>query len=68
MANATIEKTIQNYLNAVEHKYGLENRNKTVVKHLGGSTFFLKKHHRAQGRTIAMDDLQLMTNHLKSVC
>jgi len=66
MANAIIEKTIQDYLNAVEHKYGLENRNKTVVKHIGSSTFFLKKHHVEQGRTIDMGDLQLMTRHLKS--
>ncbi len=66
MANATIEKTIQNYLNAVEHKYGLENRKKTIVKQIDGSTFFLKKHNLEQGRTIYMGDLQLMTRHLES--
>jgi len=66
MANAIIEKTIQNYLDAVEHKYGRDNRGKTVVKYLGSTTFFLKKHHVEQGRTIDMDDLQLMTRHLKS--
>jgi len=66
MANATIEKTIQNYLNAVEHKYGLENRKKTIVKQIDGSTFFLKKHNLEQGRTIYMGDLQLMTKHLES--
>ncbi len=66
MSNAVIEKTIQNYLNAVEQQYGQENRAKTVVKHVGSSTFFLKKHNVKQGRTVDMDDLQLMTHHLET--
>jgi len=67
MSNVTIEKTMQDYLNAVEQQYGQENREKTVIKHLGSSTFFLKKHNVEQGRTVDMGDLQLMTHHLETV-
>jgi len=66
MSNAVIEKTIQNYLDAVEQHYGQEIRDKTVIKHLGSSTFLLKKHNVQQARTVDMDDLQLMTRHLKA--
>jgi len=67
MSNAVIDKTIQNYLKAVEQQFGQENREKTVLKHLGSSTFFLKKHNVKQGRTVDMGDLQLMTQHLETV-
>jgi len=67
MSNAVIEKTMQNYLNAVEQQYGQKNREKTMLKHLGSSTFFLKKHNVEQGRTVDMGDLQLMTQHLETV-
>ncbi len=59
-----VEKTIQNYLDAVEHKFGRDSRERTIVKHLGSTNFLLKKHSAEQGRTVHMDDLQLMARHL----
>jgi len=40
-----IKQTITSYLEATEQKFGSSARAKTVLKHRGGRTFFLKKHY-----------------------
>jgi len=61
-----IKQTIAAYLEAVEQKFGSIARSKTVLKHRGSRTFFLKKHSAEHGRTINLGDLKLMIRHLKT--
>jgi len=65
--NMIIKQTITSYLEATEQKFGSSARAKTVLKHRGGRTFFLKKHNAAHGQTINLGDLKLMIRHLKTV-
>jgi len=58
--------TISSYLQAVEQQFGSMARSKTILKHRGGRTFFLKKHSDKYGHTIHLGDLQLMIRHLKT--
>jgi len=61
-----ITQTISSYLEAVEQKFGSTARSKTVLKHRGSRTFFLKKHTAEYGQTINLGDLKLMIRHLKT--
>jgi len=60
-----IKQTIADYMEAVEQKFGSLARAKTVLKHRGSRTFFLKKHSAEHGQTINLGDLKLMIRHLK---
>jgi len=58
--------TISAYLEAVEQQFGSIARSKTILKHRGSRTFFLKKHSDEYGQTINLGDLKLMIRHLKT--
>jgi len=61
----TIQKTINEYLDAVEKKFGTEAREQTTLVHEDGSVFVLKRHSDKRPSTVMMGDLLLMTKHLK---
>ncbi|MDX8405996.1 MAG: hypothetical protein R8K50_07585 [Mariprofundus sp.] len=62
----TIQKTINNYLDAVEKKFGADARKKTVVKHRGGNTFALKRANALHAQSVDLGNLSLMTRQLQT--
>lgn len=60
-----IQDTIQNYLDAVEQKFGKEARKNTVLKHREGTDFVLKRADSAKPTLVDMETVQLMTGYLK---
>jgi len=61
-----IQNTINNYLDAVEKKFGIEARRKTDLQHRGGSTFMLKRADATHAQTIDMGNLSQMAKQLQA--
>ncbi len=61
-----IQKTIKNYLNAVEKKFGIHARKNTDLKHRGGSTFVLKQADANHAQVIDLGRLSQMTKQMQA--
>ncbi len=61
-----IQKTIKNYLDAVEKKFGIEARKNTKLKHRGGSTFMLKQADANHAQVIDLGSLSQMTRQIRA--
>ncbi len=61
-----IQKTIKNYLDAVEKKFGIDARKNTELKHRGGSTFMLKQADAKYPQVIDMGNLSQMTRQIQA--
>ncbi|MDQ6996725.1 MAG: hypothetical protein Q9M82_04595 [Mariprofundus sp.] len=61
-----IQKTINNYLEAVEKKFGIEARKNTKLQHRGGSTFMLKRADANHPQVIDMGSLSQMTRQMQA--
>jgi hypothetical protein len=59
-----IQQTINNYLSAVEKKFGPEARQQTRLQHRGGTTFVLKPAHAKHARVVDLGRLSQMARHL----
>jgi len=60
-----IKKAMNNYLAAIEKKFGADARKKTRLEHRGGLNFFLKKAEARHGQVVDLGNLTLMTKHIK---
>jgi len=61
-----IQKAMNNYLAAVENRFGSDARNKTVVSHRGGNAFAVKRADALHPQIVDMGNLTLMTRHLNN--
>ncbi|GMR00256.1 MAG: hypothetical protein BMS9Abin18_1094 [Zetaproteobacteria bacterium] len=59
----TVKKTINEYLDATERKYGASVRKQTSVEHRGGIQIVLKRPDR-HAQTVDVGSLRLMTEQL----
>jgi len=59
----TVEKTINDYLDATEHKHGASVRQETSVEHRGGIQLVLKRPDQ-HAQTVDVGSLRLMTEQL----
>ncbi|MDQ6973784.1 MAG: hypothetical protein Q9M10_02780 [Mariprofundaceae bacterium] len=60
-----IQNTIKAYLDAVEEKFGHQAREKTVLTHRNGVSFYLKRPDQHQPSLVDMGMIQLMTKQMK---
>jgi len=61
-----IRKTIKNYLDAVEKKFGTEARKNTKLQHRGGSTFILKRADATHPQVIDLGSLSQMARQMRA--
>jgi len=61
-----IRKTIKNYLDAVEKKFGTEARKNTKLQHRGGSTFILKRADAKHPQVIDLGNLSQMARQMQT--
>jgi len=61
-----IHNTINNYLDAVEKRFGTEARKNTKLKHRGGSKFLLKQAEAKHSQVVDMGNLTLMARQLQA--
>ncbi|MFQ5344474.1 MAG: hypothetical protein ACE5DZ_00780 [Mariprofundus sp.] len=61
-----IKKAMNNYLAAIEKKFGAEARNNTRLEHRGGLNFFLKKADARHGQIVDLGNLTLMTRYIQT--
>ncbi|MFQ5344744.1 MAG: hypothetical protein ACE5DZ_02150 [Mariprofundus sp.] len=61
-----IKKAMNNYLAAIEKKFGAEARKSIRLEYRGGLKFFLKKGEAAHGQVVDLGNLTLMTRHIQS--
>jgi len=61
-----IQKTINNYLKAVEKKFGIDARKNTELEYRGGSTFMLKRADAQHPQVIDMGSLSQMARQMRA--
>ncbi len=61
-----IQKTIKNYLDAVEKKFGAEARKNTKLQHRGGSTFMLKRADANHPQLVDLGNLSYMARQMQA--
>ncbi len=59
-----IQNTIQQYLDAVEKKFGHQARTDTILTHRNGSSFYLKRDNQSKPSLVDMGTIQLMTKQI----
>jgi len=61
-----IQKTIKNYLDAVETKFGIDARKNTDLQYRGGSTFMLKRADANHAQVIDLGNLSQMAKQMQA--